>query len=139
MDNILKYQYRWEASILIFTNDSIVDKMVINKIFINKNDFENKNFVELLSNANTGIGTWEPGWEIFDIEKNGRIIVKKNELKLWILRSQFIPSDANNITIGNKGFLAMVKEFRELLPGFYMANGNVSLKKEFQLYVYIGM
>ena len=99
------------------------------QIFMNKNDFENRNFVELLSNANTGIGTWEPGWEIFDIEKNGRIIVKKNELKLWILRSQFIPSDANNITIGNKGFLAMVKEFRELLPGFYMANGNVSLEE----------
>ena len=79
----------------------------------------------MLSNANTGVGTWEPGWEISKIEKNGKLVVKKNGLKIWILPYQFVPLNSNRIEVGKKGYLLMVKEFRELLSGFYMANGNM--------------
>jgi hypothetical protein len=98
------------------------------QIFTNQNYFDNRNFVELLSNANTGIGTWDPGWEVSKIENNGRfIVVKKNDLNLWIFPYQFNPFDSDQIRVGKKGYILMVKEFRELLPGFYMANGNISL------------
>lgn len=99
----------------------------------NENYFDNRNFVELLSNANTGIGTWEPGWEISKIEKNGKLVVKKNGLKIWILPYQFVPLDNNRIEVGKKGYLLMVKEFRELLSGFYMANGNMTMEENISI------
>ncbi len=87
----------------------------------------------MLSNANTGIGTWEPGWEISKIEKNGKLVVKKNGLKIWILPYQFVPLGNNRIEVGKKGYLRMVKEFRELLSGFYMANGNMTMEENISI------
>jgi hypothetical protein len=95
---------------------------------------DNRDFVELLSKANASQGTWEPGWEIRKFEKNGQIAVQKDGLTLWILPQQFIPSEkeekeGKRIEVGKKGHIAMVREFRSLLPGFYMANGNAPLNQ----------
>jgi hypothetical protein len=38
--------------------------------------------------------------------------------------------DNKQAHIGDKCYVAMVKEFRELLPGYYMANGNTALKEQ---------
>ena len=87
-------------------------------------------FVELLSNANNSVGNWEPGWSICKLEKNGKVAVKKNDLVLWVLPHQFALLDNKQARIGDKCYVAMVKEFRELLPGYYMANGNTALKEQ---------
>ena len=99
------------------------------QMFTAHNYSDNRNFVEMLSNANTGIGTWEPGWEVYKIERNERLVVKKNGINIWLHPYQFLPLDGNHIEIGSKGYVSMVKEFRDLLPGFYMANGNISLEE----------
>jgi HopA1 effector protein family len=98
----------------------------------NSFDVGNRNriFIELLSKANNGVGTWEPGWIISKLEKSGKIAIKKNDLMLWVVPHQFALIDSNQAHIGDKGRAAMVKEFRELLPGYYMANGNVSIKEQ---------
>jgi HopA1 effector protein family len=89
-----------------------------------------RNFVELLSRANNSVGNWEPGWLVYKLEKNGKIAVKKNDLVLWVLPHQFALLDNKQARIGDKCYVAMVKEFRELLPGYYMANGNTALKEQ---------
>ncbi|HJS64665.1 MAG TPA: T3SS effector HopA1 family protein [Nitrososphaeraceae archaeon] len=89
-----------------------------------------ENFIELLSKANTGIGTWEPGWIVHKMEKNGKIAIKKNDLIIWVMPYQFATQNSKQICVGDKGYAAMVKEYRELLPGFYMANGNISMNYE---------
>ena len=48
---------------------------------------------------------------------------------IWVNSYQFIPNNQRNIAVGEKGYVSMVKEFRELLSGFYMANGDISLKE----------
>lgn len=109
---------------------------------------DNREFIESLSTANRGQGTWEPGWEIRKYERNGQIAVHKDGLTLWIFPQQFIPNEFTTNTdtatatstaatttpttmpksnVGKKGKIATVKEFRTLLPGFYMANGNAPL------------
>lgn len=99
--------------------------------FYNLKYFDDRDFVETISNANKGIGTWEPGWEIHKIldKESNRLIVKKNGLMIWVNSHQFIPNDLSGYDLGQKGYVSMVKEFRELLSGFYMANGNISLKE----------
>lgn len=86
-----------------------------------------RDFIETLSKANTGHGTWEPGWEVRKIEGNGQLAAYKDGLTLWISPKQFLLYDDGEIAIGKKGYIAMVKEFRTLLPGFYMANGDAPL------------
>lgn len=93
---------------------------------------KSRDFIEMLSRANTGHGTWEPGWEIRKIERNGQRAAYRDGLTLWISPKQFFPhdgggDDGGKIEVGKKGYIAMVKEFRALLPGFYMANGNAPL------------
>jgi hypothetical protein len=87
-------------------------------------------FLELLSNANNGVGNWEPGWSVCKLEKNGKIAVKKNDLMIWALPHQLALSDNKQARLGDKCYVAMVKEFRELLLGYYMANGNTALKEQ---------
>jgi HopA1 effector protein family len=87
-------------------------------------------FIESLSNANTSSGNWEPGWTVHKLERNGKIAVKKNDLMLWVLPHQFASIDNKQARVGDKCYVAMVKEFRELLPGYYMANGNRALKEQ---------
>ena len=99
-----------------------------NKEMVYENSLNSRDFIESLSNANTGTGTWESGWEINKIEKNGQIAVHKHGLTLWVTPHQFI-SDGGDVQVGTKGRIAMVKEFRSLLPGFYMANGNSTINQ----------
>lgn len=98
---------------------------------------KNRNFLELLSKANHSVGNWEPGWIVFKIEKNSKIVIKKNDLMIWAMPYQFIPLNGKLANIGDEGCVAMVKEFRELFPGFYMVNGNISIEdKSFIVRIY---
>lgn len=83
---------------------------------------EIEDFIESLSNANTGGGSWDPGWKIIDIEKN-EFVVQKDKLKLWVSENKFI-SRSGVCELGNVGRIRMVKELRNLIPGFFMAIGD---------------
>jgi hypothetical protein len=86
-------------------------------------NYNNRDFIEKLSQANCGAGSWDSGWKVYKLEEPGRLSVRKDNLTLWIPNEQFIPVDGI-IEIGKEGFIPMVKEFRRLLPGFYAANSN---------------
>lgn len=88
-------------------------------------------FIGELSQNNIGKGTWEPDWKIIKIEKDGRIAVQKNDLTLWVFPKDFRSLDGV-VQLEKKGYIRMVKEFRRLLPGFYMANSNAPHYKEKQ-------
>lgn len=96
--------------------------------FVPQHYHSNRDLVESFSEANSGMGTWEPGWQVRRIEKNGQIAVQKDGLTLWVRAQQFIAVEGERkVEPGKKGYIAMAREFRSLLPGFYMANGNAPL------------
>jgi HopA1 effector protein family len=100
-------------------------KVAMSNVFFKSQFNDTEDFSGSLSEANTGKGTWEPGWEVIKIEKNGQIVVHKNGLNLWVFPKQFSTSDGV-AKIGKKGHLRMVREYRKLVPGFYMANSDAS-------------
>lgn len=95
---------------------------------------EIRDFIGELSKANTGTGTWENGWEICRIEKDGQIAVRKNGLMLWVTTKQFMPNRHNRslAKVGTIGQIVMTREYQRLLPGFYMANSNAPVNTEYQ-------
>jgi hypothetical protein len=76
-------------------------------------------FVERLSAANAGSGSWEPGWTASGNDGD-RLVVARDGLSLWI-----DPRDARGS--GEALSIRMPKELRRLSPGFYMALGDTSL------------
>jgi hypothetical protein len=82
-------------------------------------------FVDELSSANCGTGTWEPGWRIESIEPDGMLVVanQRDDLTVWARPEQFSARTAP-ASVGSSGRLHIGKELRELLPGYYTALGN---------------
>jgi hypothetical protein len=82
-------------------------------------------FVESLSRANCGTGTWDPGWTVTAVEDDGTLVVHKHpdDLTLWASPRQFRPADGTS-NVGGVGRLWLGKELREMLPGFYTILGD---------------
>jgi class II lanthipeptide synthase len=78
-------------------------------------------FVERLSAANAGTGSWEPGRRSSGTDGD-RLVVVRDGLSLWI-----DPRDARGD--GEAFSIRMPKELRRLSPGFYMALGDTSLPR----------
>jgi hypothetical protein len=83
-------------------------------------------FVDELSSANCGVGTWEPGWVVKTLEDDGTLIVHKqqDDLAVWAQPSEFRPSNGV-LRIGTVGRLRIDKELREMIPGYYTILGDV--------------
>jgi hypothetical protein len=84
---------------------------------------QTEDYVNNLSAANSGTGTWDPGWRIENMLKNGQIKVSKNGLNLWARPEQFFSYD-HIYEVGKLGYIRIGKEMRGLMPGFYCALGN---------------
>jgi hypothetical protein len=82
-------------------------------------------FVDELSKANCGTGTWEPGWVIEALEDDGTLVVHKqrDDLTFWAQPEQFRPMHGR-IVVGSVGRLRLGKELREMLPGYYTILGD---------------
>jgi HopA1 effector protein family len=82
-------------------------------------------FVDELSSANCGTGTWDPGWRIEAIEPDGTIVVAqhRDDLALWARPEYFRPT-TSSVGVGSIGRLHIGKELREMLPGYYTALGD---------------
>lgn len=82
-------------------------------------------FVESLSRANCGAGTWDPGWTVTAVEDDGTLLVRKHpdDLTLWASPRKFRPADGT-VNVGAIGRLSLGKELREMLPGFYTILGD---------------
>jgi hypothetical protein len=84
-----------------------------------------RSFVERLSQANSGCGTWEPGWVVAAVEHDGTLVVHKrtDDLTLWARPQQFRVR-SGEVGPGAVGRLRLGKELREMLPGYYMVLGD---------------
>lgn len=82
-------------------------------------------FVEQLSHANCGSGTWEPGWIVQAVETDGTFVVRRqrDDLLVWARPDQF-RSGGGAPEIGPIGRVRVAKELREMLQGYYMAFGD---------------
>ncbi|WP_052158149.1 T3SS effector HopA1 family protein [Lacinutrix jangbogonensis] len=89
----------------------------------------NGNFLENLSNANNGSGTWEDNWLIVGEEfSTGKIIVKKKDIMFWVNKDEVISS--NESYVNNTPCLVKIeKEIKNLNPSFYMVFGNTNKEK----------
>lgn len=82
-------------------------------------------FVEELSHANSGSGTWEPGWVVQSVEPAGSIVVRRrqDDLLIWARPNQFRSRDGAP-QIDRVGRVFVAKELREMLQGYYVVFGN---------------
>ena len=90
-----------------------------------------ENFVYNISKSNLGTGSWDYGWIIKNIEKNGQIQVYKDKLNLWVDEKDYF-SDLGRIKVGDIVYIFIGKEYKNLFPGFYMALGNSSESENYE-------
>ncbi len=82
--------------------------------------------VEVLSVANSGRGPHEAGWEVCRLDGD-HVVVGRDGLHLWVSRAEMALSDAEHLDLGSPVSVRFPKELRKLLPGFYMALGDIAL------------
>ena len=87
-----------------------------------------RSFVDTLSRANGGHGTWDPGWVVTAIGEGGGLVLHKHadDLSLWAAPGQFRAA-GGTVGVGSVGRLALGKELREMLPGFYTVLGDADM------------
>src|SRR5207249_11140751 len=82
-----------------------------------------RDLVTALSAANSGRGTWEPGWTIGRLEEDGHVAVAKDGLTFWVTQDGLRAEEAA-IRPGVSCRVRVPKELRNLAPGFYFAIGD---------------
>ena len=84
-----------------------------------------REWMNALSTANHGTGTWEPGWTVRRIDDDGRIVVFKDDLCFWVPPTG-LRVDAGAVEPGAGCRVRIPKELRDLRPGYYNAFGDAS-------------
>jgi hypothetical protein len=79
-------------------------------------------FIESLSAANAGSGTWQPGWRFAGVAPDGLIGVAK-DVTCWVPPADVRPP-AGGLRPGASCRVRVPKEVRHLLLGYYLAIGD---------------
>jgi hypothetical protein len=82
-----------------------------------------RDFLASLSTANSGRGTWTPGWRIIRIDDDGDVAVWAHGLTFWASSTQVRPA-GDAIEPGKTCWARVPKELRLLHPGCYFALGD---------------
>ncbi len=82
-------------------------------------------FVQALSDANCGTGSWENGWKVLTHSPD-EVVVGRGKLMLWVRPDDFAVEDGKAIETGTNLKLRLPKELRSISPGYYMALGDRS-------------
>jgi len=82
-----------------------------------------RDFISALSLANKGSGTWDPGWLIGAQDEDGNIAVSKDGITYWVPPIG-IRARNSEIVEGEQANVWLLKEYRYLVPGFYVALGS---------------
>jgi hypothetical protein len=81
-------------------------------------------FTDSLSRANHGTGSSAAGWTVLRVEDDGRLVVRRGDLSLWV-RPDEVQGGASEA--GAAVSVRMPPELLRLSPGYYMALGNRDL------------
>ena len=82
-----------------------------------------RDHLSALSAANSGQGTWEPGWKIIAADPDGRVAVTKDQVTFWVPPTG-LRTSSGKVTPGSPCRVRVGKELRYLMPGFYFAIGD---------------
>jgi HopA1 effector protein family len=80
-------------------------------------------FTERLSEANSGTGTWQHGWSVHEVETNGTIGVEKYGIQFWA-GAEGVRATSCALAVGEPCRVRVPREYRDWIPGFYLALGN---------------
>jgi hypothetical protein len=78
-------------------------------------------FLAALSDANTGEGTWDPGWSTTDGAAGHPIEATNFGVKFWLAAENVRPAREGTRTLA---YVRIEKELRALPPSFYFALGD---------------
>jgi len=81
-----------------------------------------RDFVERLSQANSGCGCWQEGWMVRGREADERLIVERRGVRYWASPGDL--RDASALQAGDEVVVRLPREYRDMVPGFYLALGN---------------
>ncbi len=84
-------------------------------------------FIDALSRANHGTGSRAGGWEVVRTEPDGRLVVRRHGLSLWVRPEEVCGRDT---VPGAEVGILMPPELLRLSPGFYVALGNEDLGED---------
>jgi len=84
-----------------------------------------RELVAALSAANSGRGTWEPGWIVERLDEQGRVAVTNDGITFWTQPAGLRTRDGE-IRQGQDCRMRVGKELRNWMAGFYFAIGNGS-------------
>lgn len=79
-------------------------------------------FYDRLHSSNSGEGYFDPGWQAIATESDRTLVVKKNELTLYIDRDRHLAPNQATATLGDWVAIRMPRNLVQ--NGFYMAVGN---------------
>ena len=82
-----------------------------------------REFLAALSVANAGTGTWEQGWIIRHVAKDGRVAVGQSDLNFWPAATDLY-TPGGRVAIGESCLVRVPKELRYLVKGYYFALGD---------------
>jgi hypothetical protein len=85
-------------------------------------------FIESLSEANTGSGTWQPGWRFAGLAPDGLLGVAK-DVTCWVPASDVRPPEGG-LRPGAACRVRVPKEVRHLVLGYYLAIGDAEPRLE---------
>jgi hypothetical protein len=84
-----------------------------------------RDHVAALSAANSGGGTWEPGWTAGAVDEDGRVAVTRDGLTFFAPPPE-VRARRGAVRPGAPCRVWVGKERRNLLPGYYLAVGNAA-------------
>lgn len=82
-----------------------------------------RDFLHQLSTADCGTGVWQDGWSAVGRDSDGRLMVERNDLRLWVADGEFRTA-APEGAAGTRGQVRLSNQFRHLYPGFFVTLGN---------------
>ena len=76
-------------------------------------------FVAALSEANSGSGCCEDGWQVLGAA-NGEVAVRRNGITLWVAPEDLVGLDESAATPGARLKLRLPKDLPNISPGYYL-------------------
>ena len=86
-------------------------------------------FVKQLSDANSGVGYLEAGWEARRAD-GATVVVSRNGLEVRVRPEECVPSHGTTLSPSRRLGVRFPKESLGRLPGFYLAVGNGALAED---------
>jgi Lanthionine synthetase C-like protein/HopA1 effector protein family len=81
---------------------------------------QDRSLADALTEANTAVGCWEPGWTVFGMEDSS-CGVDSGTLQLWVAPANLRGGSTADVHVGEQVSVRMPTGSRELSPGYYSA------------------